>query len=215
MRASCSISRPILLGVLIVLFQARSLCGADGRVVINEVMYHPPDDLDNLQFIELFNAGESAADLSGWSFGQGVKFTFASGTKLAPGAFLVVCRKRADFAERYGAGCARRGRIRGQAQSRRRTTGFARCAKADRGRDGLLRSCAVAVVGRWRLGLAGADLSAGRRHRALELGARRGCPSSRGRPVLPVARTIVFRQTCRRPSPKLLSPPKRPRRTRR
>src|SRR6185503_14230949 len=102
MRSSFSICRQILLGVLI-LVQASSLRGASG-VAINEVMYHPPDDLDTLQFIELFNASESAADLSGWSFSKGIKFTFTSGTKLAPGAFLVVCRKRTDFAERYGAG---------------------------------------------------------------------------------------------------------------
>src|SRR5207247_7431394 len=82
---------------------AGGLRGAGAGVVINEIMYHPPDDLDTLQFIELFNAGESDADLSGWTFDKGVKFTFAAGTKLAPGAFLVVCRKRADFAERYGA----------------------------------------------------------------------------------------------------------------
>jgi len=104
MRSSFSICRPILLGLLLGFIQAGSLCGASGGVVINEVMYHPPDDLDTLQFIELFNASESAADLSGWSFSKGIKFTFTSGTKLIPGAFLVVCRKRADFAERYGAG---------------------------------------------------------------------------------------------------------------
>ena len=103
MRSSFSICRQILLGVLI-LVQPGNLRGASGRVVINEVMYHPPDDLDTLQFIELFNASESAANLSDWSFGKGVKFTFTSGTTLAPGAFLVVCRKRTDFAERYGAG---------------------------------------------------------------------------------------------------------------
>ena len=72
------------------------------QVVINEVMYHPPGDLENLQFIELFNAGKSEGDLSGWSFSKGVKFVFPKNTKLAPGGYLVICRNRAAFVERYG-----------------------------------------------------------------------------------------------------------------
>lgn len=72
-------------------------------VVINEIMYHPAEDLENLQYIELFNAGTSEVDLSGWSLSKGVKFVFPSNTRLASAAFLVVCRHRADFIERYGA----------------------------------------------------------------------------------------------------------------
>jgi len=34
-------------------------------VVINEVMYHPPGDRDELQFIELANSGTAPVDLSG------------------------------------------------------------------------------------------------------------------------------------------------------
>ncbi len=100
------ICRPILLVALLALIAIGGLRGAigNGRVVINEVMYHPPDDQDALQFIELFNAGEAEADLAGWSFSKGVTYAFAAGTKLAPGAFLVLCRDRAGFAGRYGAG---------------------------------------------------------------------------------------------------------------
>src|SRR5258706_15402895 len=104
MRPSISICRPLLLAILISLLPACGLRDASAGVVINEVMYHPPEDLDTLQYIELFNAGKTEADLSGWSFRRGVKFAFPSGTKLAPGGFLVVCRKRADFAKRYGDG---------------------------------------------------------------------------------------------------------------
>src|SRR6185436_9237552 len=45
-------------------------------VVINEIMYHPPGDREDLQFIELFNAGKTECDLSGWRFTKGAKFTF-------------------------------------------------------------------------------------------------------------------------------------------
>ena len=71
-------------------------------VVINEVMYHPPDDRDDLQYIELHNAGAAPADLSGWSLSKGMKFAFPAGTKLAPGGFTVVCRDRAAFTQQYG-----------------------------------------------------------------------------------------------------------------
>jgi hypothetical protein len=76
--------------------------GAMGSVVINEIMYHPPNDLEELQYIELFNADSTEADLSGWSFSKGVKFSFAPGTKVPSGGFLVVCRNRTKFVERYG-----------------------------------------------------------------------------------------------------------------
>lgn len=71
-------------------------------VVINEVMYHPPRDREGLQYIELFNASTNAVELAGWKFTKGVKFTFPPGTRLDAGAFLVVCRKKDNFVERYG-----------------------------------------------------------------------------------------------------------------
>src|SRR5436190_7682959 len=56
---------------------AGSLARAElGSVVINEIMYHPPRDLEQLQYVELFNAGKTERDLSGWSFSKGVKFVF-------------------------------------------------------------------------------------------------------------------------------------------
>lgn len=72
-----------------------------GAVVINEVMYHAPDDLDDLQYVELHNGGNAEVDLSGWSFSKGIQFTFAPGTKVAPGGFVVVCRSKARFGEFY------------------------------------------------------------------------------------------------------------------
>ena len=48
------------------------------RVVINEIFYHAPDDIDGLAYIELHNTEEDPVDLSGWSFTRGVKVTAAS-----------------------------------------------------------------------------------------------------------------------------------------
>lgn len=72
-------------------------------VVINEVMYHVPKDRDDLQYLELFNAGTNGVDLSGWSLKAGVKFHFPAGTAMAPGAYLLVCGDAAAFKARYGA----------------------------------------------------------------------------------------------------------------
>lgn len=76
---------------------------ASGNVVINEIMYHPPNDLEELQYIELLNTGAADVNLSGWSFSKGVKFSFPPGTRIAGGGFLVICRNRAKFSEKYGA----------------------------------------------------------------------------------------------------------------
>ncbi len=76
--------------------------GGERGVVINEVMYHPPNDLDNLQYVELLNASSATVDISGWSFTKGITFVFPANTRLNPGAFLVVCRSVADFSAYYG-----------------------------------------------------------------------------------------------------------------
>lgn len=44
------------------------------------------------QWIELYNKGATTVDLSAWQFTQGISYTFAPGTTLAPGGYLVVAR---------------------------------------------------------------------------------------------------------------------------
>ena len=70
-------------------------------VIINEVMYHPPLDLDDLQYIELFNSGEANLDLSRWSFSKGVKFVFPENVRIPAGGYLVICRSRAALLANY------------------------------------------------------------------------------------------------------------------
>src|SRR5687768_16554998 len=72
-----------------------------GGVVINELMYHPPNEREDLQYIELFNCGTAAADLSGWSFRKGVRFEFPTGTKLEAGGFVVIARDARAFGRHY------------------------------------------------------------------------------------------------------------------
>ncbi|MFT4549118.1 MAG: hypothetical protein ACI9MB_003089, partial [Verrucomicrobiales bacterium] len=59
-------------------------------IVINEIMYDTPSDHRNGEFIELFNRGSGAVDISGWRIVDGVNFSFPSGTSIASGGFLVV-----------------------------------------------------------------------------------------------------------------------------
>lgn len=71
-------------------------------VVINEIMYHPPDDRDEYQWVELWNPDTTAVDLAGWSFRKGFKFTFTNSLPLPPGGFLVVSADAVAFRLRYG-----------------------------------------------------------------------------------------------------------------
>jgi hypothetical protein len=85
-----------LLVALVVAFPVRA------SVVINEILYHATDDLDNLQFIELFNTGGQAVDLSGWKLTKAVKFTFPAKTNIEAGGYLVLCKNLKEFKKHYG-----------------------------------------------------------------------------------------------------------------
>ncbi len=71
------------------------------KVVINEVFYHAPNDIENLQWIELYNGADEGVDLSGWSFSKGIRLTFTNGTHLGPRDYLVICRDRQRFEAHY------------------------------------------------------------------------------------------------------------------
>jgi endonuclease/exonuclease/phosphatase family metal-dependent hydrolase len=66
--------------------------GGAAQVFINEVLANEPGSDVNGEFVEIVNAGGTAADLSGWTVSDstGVRHTFASGTTLAAGKALVV-----------------------------------------------------------------------------------------------------------------------------
>jgi hypothetical protein len=66
-------------------------------VVINEIHYHPSDDNDAAEFVELHNHGNEAVDLSGWQLKDAVGFTFPIGTSIEAGGFLVVAKDRAHL----------------------------------------------------------------------------------------------------------------------
>jgi hypothetical protein len=81
---------PVVLGVLL-------LTGASGAdVVVNEIMYNPATEQGSdsyFEWVELWNAGASAIDLTAWTLtdGEGT-FVVDSGTRLAGGHFAVIAR---------------------------------------------------------------------------------------------------------------------------
>jgi spore coat protein CotH len=74
---------------------------AMARVVINEIFYNAPEDVEDLEYIELYNSGDSPVDLGGWSFTKGIKFKFPKGTTIDAKGFLVVCRNAERFKQNY------------------------------------------------------------------------------------------------------------------
>jgi len=72
------------------------------NVVINEVLYHAPDDWDNVQFVELHNTGGQAVDLAGWKLTKGAQYTFPAATTIAANGYVVVCKNLKEFRTHYG-----------------------------------------------------------------------------------------------------------------
>ena len=53
------------------------------------------------EWIELYNRGSSAVDLSGWKLEDAVELDFPAGTQIAPGEYLVIARDREALAAKY------------------------------------------------------------------------------------------------------------------
>ena len=72
------------------------------EVVINEIHCDHEDKTLRVEFIELYNPGATALDLTGWYFDKGVDFTFPSGATIAPGGYAVVAENPAVVQTTYG-----------------------------------------------------------------------------------------------------------------
>ena len=72
-----------------------------GAVVINEIMYHPSSENTDEEFIELYNSGSAAVDITGWKFTSGVNFTLPAGSVIPAGGYLVVAANAGAFQAKY------------------------------------------------------------------------------------------------------------------
>ena len=93
---------PRMFGLILCLWGVATASAASSNIVINELMYHPSQERDDLQYVEVYNRGTNVVDLSGWAFTMGVAFTFPENTKLAPDSYLVVTRNLTEFKNFYG-----------------------------------------------------------------------------------------------------------------
>jgi hypothetical protein len=77
--------------------EAPNVVSASTSVVINEIMYHPIDGDNRKEYVELYNRGSVAVDLTGWSLSDGLGFAFPDGTVISAQGYLVVARDPALF----------------------------------------------------------------------------------------------------------------------
>ncbi len=88
------------------LFLFFSICTAfygHAQIVITEIMYNPPESgTDSLEYFELYNNSSSTVDISNWTFTQGVTHTFAQGTSMAAGEYLVLAVNASAFSSVFG-----------------------------------------------------------------------------------------------------------------
>ncbi len=61
-------------------------------LVINEIMFNPPREHPDLEYLEVVNIGSGDLDISGFRINRGVSFTFPNGTVLEPDEYLVVAK---------------------------------------------------------------------------------------------------------------------------
>lgn len=59
-------------------------------IMISEVHSNPDVAVELVEFVELHNASDSAIDISGWHFCDGISYTFPASTEIAAGGYIVV-----------------------------------------------------------------------------------------------------------------------------
>jgi hypothetical protein len=86
------LTRFLLGSVFLILLLQTVPVSAESSIVFSEIMYHPPDPDEALEYIELHNPEPPRVDLSGWRIEGEVECTFPHGTEVLPGQFLVIAR---------------------------------------------------------------------------------------------------------------------------
>ncbi|MBX3433374.1 MAG: lamin tail domain-containing protein [Pirellulales bacterium] len=70
--------------------------------MINEIHYDPDLGTEQVEFLEFYNSGATAVDLSGWRIAAAVDYTFPAGSSIAPDEYLAVTQNAAHFQAKFG-----------------------------------------------------------------------------------------------------------------
>jgi len=70
-------------------------------VVINEIMYHPITGRNDDSYVELHNRGATPVSIGGWSFVDGIEFTFPPGWTIPAGGYVVVAENASRLMSNY------------------------------------------------------------------------------------------------------------------
>lgn len=75
-------------------------------VLISEVFYDTPGTDSKEEWVELYNNGSTAVDISGWMItddnGNGSTYTVPGGNSIAPGTYFTIATQRKGFEKLYG-----------------------------------------------------------------------------------------------------------------
>ena len=69
--------------------------------MINEINYNPNDNIQETEYIELFNPGQTAVDMSNWRIDSAADYLIPSGTVIPVGGYLVIAENPAVIAKWY------------------------------------------------------------------------------------------------------------------
>jgi plastocyanin len=87
--------------VLLVLLTFGSL-NSWGQIIPTEIMYNPPESgTDSLEYLELYNAGNTTINLEGYIFSAGVNYTFGS-LEIPAQSYIVICGNDTAFQNTFG-----------------------------------------------------------------------------------------------------------------
>lgn len=75
----------------------------NAQMTITEIFYNAPNaGSDTIEYIELYNNSTMMVDLNGYSFSQGIGYTFPPNTTVAPGAYIVVANDSSVMQDVFG-----------------------------------------------------------------------------------------------------------------
>jgi hypothetical protein len=87
----------LMMACMVIFLTTQSSMG----LLVSEVMYHPSDAGEKLEFIELYNNRAVFEDLTGYAFTNGIQYVFEAGTVINSGEYLVIARDPAALESAY------------------------------------------------------------------------------------------------------------------